>query len=127
DMLGTLDSVKFSRKDYSTPQTFTYRKVTALRYRSTLSRKWNDNSELQVSFVFRDNAIGQNPSYRIRNAAGDPTLAHGEINESSFNTYMLLVQHRQKLHFLNSQIIAGVSADLSPNDYWSNYIRINRN
>jgi outer membrane receptor protein involved in Fe transport len=127
DMLGTLDSTKFSKKDYSTPQTFTYRKVRAFRYRSQLTHQWKENSETQVSFIFRDNAIGQNPSYRVRNAVGNPSLAHGEINESSFNTYLLVAQHKQKIKFLNSKIIAGVSADISPNKYWSNYISIQRN
>jgi iron complex outermembrane recepter protein len=126
DMLGTLDSTKFAKKDYSNPQTFTYRSVKALRYTSQLTRQWNQQSETQASVVVRHNAIGQNPSYRVRNVAGDATKANGEINESSFNTYMLLVQHEQKLNWLNSKFIAGINVDISPSDFWSNYIRINR-
>ena len=67
DMLGSLDSVHFANKDYSTPQTFTYRKVPAIRYKSQLFHQWNDNSTTQVSFVYRDNSVQQNPSYRVKN------------------------------------------------------------
>jgi iron complex outermembrane recepter protein len=127
DMLGSLDSAHFANKDYSTPQTFTYRKVPSLRYKSQLFHQWNSNSSTQVSFVFRDNSVQQNPSYRVKNIAGDPTRAYGEINESAFNTYMLIVQHQQSFNFLNSKLIAGISVDNSPSTYNSNFINIDRN
>jgi outer membrane receptor protein involved in Fe transport len=126
DMPGSLDSAHFANKDYSTPQTFTYRKVPAVRYKSQLFHQWNSNSSTQVSFVYRDNSVKQNPSYRVRNVAGDPSLAYGEINESAFNTYMLIAQHQQSFNFLNSKLIAGVSVDNSPSTYSSNFININR-
>lgn len=126
DMLGSLDSAHFANKDYSTPQTFTYRKVPALRFKSQLFHQWNNNSSTQVSFVFRDNSVQQNPSYRVKNIASDPTRAYGEINESAFNTYMLIAQHQQSFNFLNSKLIAGVSVDNSPSTYNSNFININR-
>jgi outer membrane receptor protein involved in Fe transport len=125
DMLGTLDSAHFANKDYSTPQTFTYRKVPAVRYKSQLFHQWNNNSSTQLSFVYRDNSVQQNPSYRVKNAA-NPALAYGEINNSSFNTYMLVAQHQQSLSFLNSKLIAGVTIDNSPSDYIANFISINR-
>lgn len=126
DMLGSLDSVHFANKDYSTPQTFTYRKVPALRYKSQLFHQWNSNSSTQVSFVFRDNSVQQNPSYRVKNITTDPTRAYGEINESAFNTYMLIAQHQQSFNFLNSKLIAGISVDNSPSTYSSNFINIDR-
>ena len=126
DMLGTLDSTKFANKDYSTPQTFTYRKVPALRYKSQLFRQWNAGSQTQLAFVYRDNAVAQNPSYRVRNVAANPAVAHGEINESAFNTYMLIVQHQQKINWLGSKLITGITLDASPGTYISNYIRIQR-
>jgi iron complex outermembrane recepter protein len=126
DMLGSLDSVHFLNKDYSTPQTFTYRKVPALRYKSQLYHQWNSNSSTQVSFVYRNNTVEQNPSYRVKNAANNPSLAYGEINQSSFNTYMAIVQHQQHLSWLNSKLIAGFSADASPSSYFSNFINIAR-
>jgi Outer membrane receptor proteins, mostly Fe transport len=126
DMPGSLDSVHFDNKDYSTPQTFTYRKVPALRYKSQLFHQWNSNSSSQAAFVYRDNAVQQNPSYRVRNVANNPQLAHGEINENAFNSYMMLVQHQQSFAFLNSKLVAGVSVDVSPSRYNSQYIRIQR-
>jgi outer membrane receptor protein involved in Fe transport len=126
DMLGSPDSIHFANKDYSTPQTFTYRKVPALRYKSQLFHQWNDNSATQVAFVFRDNSVQQNPSYRVKNDAGNASLAHGEINESAFNSYMVVMQHQQSFSFLNSKLIAGVSDDESPSTYNSRYIRIRR-
>jgi iron complex outermembrane recepter protein len=125
DMLGALDSVHFANKDYSTPQTFTYRKVPALRFKSQLFHQWNTNSTTQVSFVYRDNSVQQNPSYRVKNAA-DPTMAYGEINNSSFNTYMLVAQHQQSFNFLNSKLIAGITVDNSPSTYIANFINIQR-
>src|SRR4029453_3536109 len=80
DMLGSLDSTQFANKDYSTPQTFTYLKVPALRYKSQLFHQWNDHSNTQAAFLFRDNSVQQNPSYRVKNVANNPSLAHGELN-----------------------------------------------
>jgi outer membrane receptor protein involved in Fe transport len=126
EMPGSLDSIHFANKDYSTPQTFTYRKVPALRYKTQLFHQWNNNSSTQVSFVFRDNSVQQNPSYRVKNITNDPTRAYGEINESAFNTYMLIAQHQQSFSFLNSKLIAGISVDNSPSTYSSNFINIDR-
>lgn len=126
DMLGTLDSAHFAGKDYSTLQTFTYRKVPAIRYKSQLFHQWNNNSHTQVSFVYRNNSVQQNPSYRVKNSATDASLAYGEINESAFNTYMLVAQHQQSFNFLNSKLIAGISFDNSPATYVSNFINIHR-
>ncbi len=55
-----------------------------------------------------------------------PTRAYGEINESAFNTYMLIAQHQQSFNFLNSKLIAGISVDNSPSTYNSNFINIDR-
>ncbi len=126
DMFGALDSLHFANRDYTTPQTFTYRKVPALRVKSQLLHQWNERASSQLALIFRDNAIAQNPSYRVKNVTGDPTLAHGEINESAFNTYMALAQHQQRFSFLNSKLVAGLSVDGSPSDYNSRYIRIHR-
>jgi outer membrane receptor protein involved in Fe transport len=126
DMLGSLDSIHFLQKDYSTPQTFTYRKVPALRYKSQLYRQWNSKSATQLSVVYRNNSVGQNPSYRVKNAASNPLLAYGEINESAFTTYMAIMQHQQQFTWLGSKLVAGITADASPSNYFSNFINIAR-
>ena len=134
EMSGTIDSAMFARKTFRNMQTFTYREVEALRYRSTLTQAWNDRSKSTITFLYRDNAIGQNPAYRIKDDyrkqgntfIGKKDLAHGEINENSFNSYSLIAQHRQKLYWKDAVIIGGVSTDLSPSDYSANYIRIKK-
>ena len=134
DMPGGVDSTMFATRTFVNPQTFTYRKVDAFRYRSTLTHIWNDNSKTTASIIYRDNTIGQNPNYRIKDDykklngkwVGQKDLAHGEINESSFNSYAFIAQHKQNLSWKNANIIGGVSVDLSPSTYNATYIQIKK-
>lgn len=132
DMPSGVDSIMFATKTFINPQTFTYRKVDALRFHSTLTQAWNDKSKTTVTIVYRNNTIAQNPNYRIKedykkvNGAwtGKKDLAHGEINASSFNSYSIIAQHKQSINWLNGLFIGGISTDLSPSTYNANYIRI---
>ncbi|MCU7548882.1 TonB-dependent receptor [Chitinophagaceae bacterium LB-8] len=134
DMSGSIDSTMFANHSFKSQQTFTYRKVAALRYRSTLTHQWNNNSKTSASLIYRDNTIGQNPAYSIKDDyrktstgfTGKKDLAHGEINNSSFNSYALIAQHRQNLAWKNAVLIGGLSADLSPSTYLAEYIRIKK-
>lgn len=134
DMPGGVDSSMFAQRSFKNPQTFTFRKVNAFRFRSTLTHSWNSQSKSNVSLLFRDNKIGQNPAYRIKDDykkidgvfTGDPRLAHGEINESSFNSYLLIVQHRQQFDWKNLVLTGGVNLDISPSAYFANYIAIEK-
>jgi outer membrane receptor protein involved in Fe transport len=126
DMYGSLDSVHFAQKNYHTPYSFTYRKVEALRVRSTLDWRWSDQAATQMSVVYRNNSVGQNPSYYISNSRTNPLLANGQINDNSFHSFLGLVQHRQDFRWLRSRLIAGVSADVSPSTFWATYIAIQR-
>jgi iron complex outermembrane receptor protein len=134
DMPGGIDSAKFANKSFLNPQTFTYRSVDALRYRSTLNHIWNDRSKSSVSIVYRDNTIGQNPAYSVKDDyrkqgnswIGKKDLAHGEINASSFNSYALIAQHKQNFTWKDAAIIGGVSVDISPTTYTADYIRIKK-
>jgi iron complex outermembrane receptor protein len=134
DMAGGIDSAMFARKTFSNPQTFTYRKVNALRYHSTLTQVWNETSKTTVSVLYRDNSIEQNPAYRIKDDyrrqgnsfIGVKDLAHGEINESSFRSYSLIAQHKQNLGWKKAVIIGGLNVDISPSTYYANYIRIRK-
>ena len=134
DMPGGVDSTMFATKTFVNPQTFTYRKVDAARYRSTLTQAWNNNSKTSVSLIYRDNTIGQNPNYRIKDDyrkqgntwVGKKDLAHGEINESNFNSYALVAQHKQHLNWKQTSLTGGVSTDFSPSTYNADYIRIKK-
>lgn len=134
DMTGGIDSTRFVNKSFGSNYTFTYRKVKALRYRSTLTHNWNDASKTTASLIYRDNSIKQNPAYGIKDDyhlisngtwTGKKDLAHGEINEVSFNSYSLILQHRQSLHWKKAVMIGGVNVDISPSQYTAEYIRIN--
>ncbi|MDN4165023.1 TonB-dependent receptor [Cytophagales bacterium LB-30] len=133
DMTGALDSAGFFGKEYSSLHTFTNRTVRALRYRSTLEHFWNSQSTTSLTFFYRDNVVGQNPAYRVKddykpwNGSGNPLLAHGEVNANTFKSYGGLVQHQQSFHWWNARLISGASVDISPNDYTAHYIRINKN
>ena len=134
DMAGGIDSAMFASRSFQNQQTFTYRKVTGLRYRSTLTQLWNDRSKTTVSVLYRQNAIGQNPAYRIKDDyrrqgavfIGQKDLAHGEINENSFQSYTWVMQHRQSLAWKNAVLTGGASIDLSPSTYAAEYIRIKK-
>ncbi|HEY4148838.1 MAG TPA: TonB-dependent receptor [Chitinophagaceae bacterium] len=123
---GSPDSVHFLRRDYTTPYTFNYRKVMALRIRSQLTHQWKDGSETQFTAAYRDNSTGQNPSYYVINTPGNPLAAEGQINNSSFKSYLLMAQHVMPLPHINSHLVAGVSMDISPSTYIAHYINIAR-
>ena len=134
DMSGGIDSSMFANKSFKNLQTFTYRNVKSLRVRSTLNHNWTENSKSSFSLIFRENSIGQNPAYRIKDDyrkqgnvfVGRKDLAHGEINESSFNSYAMAMQHRQRFNWKDAVLTAGVQVDISPSSYQANYIRINK-
>lgn len=134
DMPGGIDSAMFAAKKFINPQSFTYRKVMALRYNSTLNHIWNDAAKTSVSIIYRNNKIEQNPAYRIKDDyrkqngewRGKKDLAHGEINKNTFNSFAAIAQHKQQFRAMRSVLIGGLSADISPSRYDARYIRINK-
>ncbi|WP_276483368.1 TonB-dependent receptor [Paraflavitalea pollutisoli] len=134
DMPGGIDSAKFASKSFKNPQTFTYRKVSGLRYRTSLQHTWNNQSKSSINLMYRDNSIGQNPAYSVKDDyrrqgagwIGKKDLAHGEINDASFNSYVFIAQHKQQFDWKDAAVIGGVSADISPSTYRADYIRIKK-
>ncbi|MBW8685448.1 TonB-dependent receptor [Chitinophaga rhizophila] len=125
DQVGGMDSAHFFAKDYRNFQTFSYRQVNALRYRSTLEHNWNNDNKTTVTAFFRNNSIKQNPFYALKTLA-DPLKAAGEINDDSFNSYGLIMQHRKKFSWKKASLIAGVSADYSPAEYYARFIDVTK-
>ncbi len=125
DMTGALDSLKYFQKNFSSLQTFTFRSVYALRYKSILSQQWNSNSSTSLSFLFRDNSVKQNPSYSIASTSS-PTKFKGQINDNSFKTNSLIAQHTQKFKWLNGKLIVGATIDFSPQSYYAKFISITK-
>ncbi len=133
DMWGSIDSSGFANRSFSSRQTFTYRDVQAFRAKTMINHSWNERSKSTVSIIYRDNTIGQNPAYAIKDDyrrlqngswAGDKTRAHGEINEAGFKSYALVIQHRQNFNWKKATLIGGASVDISPSTYSAHYIRI---
>ncbi len=127
DMRGNLDSLNFYGRGYSSLQTFTYRTVDATRVRSTVTQNWNEFSSTDLSVGYRDNSIGQLPSYRVRNDRANPLRATGEINDNSFTSFLANLQHKAYFGTMDAVLTAGVSADFSPNSYFADFLEIQRN
>ncbi|HUH32443.1 MAG TPA: TonB-dependent receptor, partial [Daejeonella sp.] len=111
---GSVDSLAYYDRNYSSNNDFTYRKVDATRASVKLTHNWNPDSHSEVTTYYRNNSVGQNPSYSIKWIQGT-SKASGEINENSFNSLGLIVQHSQRVKWLNSNVLIGGSADRSPN------------
>ncbi len=133
DMWGSIDSSGFANKSFSSRQTFTYRNVQSLRAKTVFNHSWHEHSKSTVTLIYRDNTIGQNPAYAIKddyrrmqngNWTGNKALAHGEINEAGFKSYALIFQQRQNLKWKNATLIGGASIDISPSTYSARYISI---
>jgi iron complex outermembrane receptor protein len=135
DMTSGIDSSMFASRSFGSLQTFTYREVKAFRYRSSIEHSWSGNSKTTVSLIYRNNSIIQNPAYAVKNDyrrlsngnwTGKKDLAHGEINNSFFNSYAAIAQHRQNINWKKGVLISGISIDLSPSAYNAEYIRITK-
>jgi outer membrane receptor protein involved in Fe transport len=127
DQKGGLDSAHFYNEDYLSFYRFTYRKVNAFRLRSTLSKKWNDNSHTNFTLFYHHSAIGQNPFYSIADSRENPSKARGQVNVDAFNSYGAIVQHTIKFDAIRTKWITGISADYSPATYLAKYINIHKN
>lgn len=126
DMNGGLDSAHFYGKDYQSFYTFNYRKVQAFRARISWEQQWSKNSHGSINLYYRNNSIGQNPSYYIKSTQ-DPLKARGEINEDYFQSYGLLAQFSRQILPWNTRLIGGIQAEVSPAGYVAHYIDINKN
>lgn len=127
DQIGGLDSAHFFGKNYTNFQTFSYRKVNALRYRSTVEHDWNSFNHTTFTAFFRSSSIKQNPFYYITDSKTNPLKAAGQINDDSFKSYGLILQHKKEFAWQDAAIIAGVSMDYSPAGYIANYIDVDKN
>lgn len=125
DMYGALDSTKFTQRNYSTPYSVTYRSVNALRIKSALTHAWGSNSESSMVLMYRDNSVKQIPSYSLGTVTGNPLLLRGQKNDNSFRTFAMFAQHTQRINFLKSKMVAGVSLDASPQTYYAQFLWYN--
>ena len=120
---GNIDSTGYYSRSYKSPADFTYRSSFSSRSRLTLEHKWSDNANSSLTAFYRDNALGQNPSYSI-SWSSPAVTASGQVNQNSFKSFGLMGQHSQNFEFLNSKLVAGFLLDRSPNDYWAYKINL---
>ena len=78
-MTGTVDSLKFQARNYSTQQSFTYRKLDLIRIRQNLPYEWSATQKTTLNLLYRGNTMGQNPAYLIASTP-NPTKFRGQIN-----------------------------------------------
>lgn len=113
---GSVDSLAFYSRQYVSTSDFTYRSVRALRVRLSAEHFWNDANHTTLHLFYRDNSIGQNPSYGIRWNRGE-TTARGEINDNSFRSRGFIMQHVSEVIPSRVKLVGGVSLDYSPDTY----------
>lgn len=122
-MTGSLDSIKFFQKNFGTQQTFTFRKIDALRFRQNLEYNWNSHSNTTLNFMYRNNTMDQNPSYSIA-STNNPTKFKGQVNSNHFDAYVLDLQHVWSLPALSSKIMLGGYWDITHQNLIAHYIDI---
>ena len=120
---GNIDSTGYYSRSYKSPADFTYRSSFSSRSRLTLEHKWSSIANSSLTAFYRDNALGQNPSYSI-SWTSPAVTASGQVNQNSFKSFGLMGQHSQNFEFLNSKLVAGFLLDRSPNDYWAYKINL---
>jgi outer membrane receptor for Fe3+-dicitrate len=122
-MTGSLDSIKFFQKNFSSQQSFTFRKIDALRFRQNLDYNWNTHSNTNFNFMYRNNTMDQNPAYLIASTA-NPTKFKGQVNSNHFDAYVLDLQHVWSIPRLSSKIMLGGYWDITHQNLIANYIDI---
>jgi len=122
-MTGSLDSIKFFQKNFGTQQSFTFRKIDALRFRQNLDYNWNAHSNTTLNFMYRSNTMDQNPTYSIASTS-NPTKFKGQVNSNHFDAYVLDLQHVWTIPLLSSKIMLGGYWDITHQNLMAHYIDI---
>jgi iron complex outermembrane recepter protein len=118
---GSVDSIAFYARSYSSSSRFTYRAVNSKRARLSMNHQWNQRHTSLLHLFYRDNSIAQNPSYGIRWTKGMST-ARGEINNNASRSKGFIAQHTALLPRLRSKITGGGSFDHSPVAYHAHQV-----
>ena len=127
DMSGSIDSTNFYSKNYPSLHTFTNRQVRTVRATGSWEHFWNDRSKTNIHLLYRNNLVGQNPAYRVRNDHRDPFKASGEINEQTFQSVGAIIRHAQEIDFMDARLVGGASVDYSPSQFVAEHIEVDRN
>jgi outer membrane receptor protein involved in Fe transport len=124
-MTGPVDSIYFSRKDLKAQQSFTYRKINALRIRQNVNYQWSKSIQTLFNIMYRDNRMDQNPTYAIA-ATNNPTKFKGQNNSNYFNAWVLDLQQSFQIPQLHSQLSLGANVDRTRQNLIAHYIDITK-
>jgi iron complex outermembrane receptor protein len=103
------------------PQTFTFRDVTATRLSSSLEAEFNPGGLTTLTGFYRKNETNQVPSFLLRPGAGTGT---GTTLDQAFETLGVDVRHRQMIGSQGSKVVLGFVYDqgeMSGNEQSFNY------
>ena len=124
-MTGSVDSIHFANKDFSSLQSFTYRKINLLRWRQNLAYHLNKQSTIIANIMYRGNTMDQNPTYSIASTS-NPSLFKGQINSNRFDALVLDIQHLNNINSIKAKLIVGIYADLTKQGLNASYIDITK-
>jgi len=122
-MTGSVDSLHFVNKDFSSLQSFTYRKLDVLRWRQNFKQDWNSNASTQFNILYRNNTMDQNPAYSIASTA-KANKFKGQINSNHFDAFVFDLQHQWNFPSLKSKLIIGGYWDITKQNLIAHYIDI---
>ena len=125
EMTGSVDSIHFANKDFTSQQSFTFRKINLIRWRQNLAYQFNEHSKLIANFMYRGNTMDQNPTYSIASTS-NPIKFKGQINTNRFDALVLDIQNQNNIHSMNAKLIIGVFADLTKQGLNASYIDITK-
>ncbi|HEX8385880.1 MAG TPA: TonB-dependent receptor, partial [Rubricoccaceae bacterium] len=119
DTDGSLDSLNYATGGTTSLQTFTYRRVEAVRGAVRLDRIWGARHHTTATVFARANRVAQLPHYRLRPTG--PTAATGEVNAQRFRSVGLTAQHEVYPGWRGARLVGGATVDLSPTDYTARF------
>ncbi len=125
-MIGSVDSIRFVNKDFSSLQSFTFRKIDLLRWRQHIEYAISEKSKWVANFMYRGNTMDQNPTYSIA-STNIPTQFKGQINSNRFDAWVVDLQNQYTLKPLQAKFIFGAYLDLTKQKLQASYIDIYKN
>ena len=122
---GSVDSIHFAQQDFSSMQTFTFRKMNVLRLKQNIVYQWNSNNSTTLNLLYRDNTTDQNPAYSIGSTA-NPTKFRGQTNRNHFNSFVIDAQQLMLVPRISGKLILGASMDFTQQGLNARYIDITK-
>jgi outer membrane receptor protein involved in Fe transport len=122
-MTGSVDSVHFAQKNFTSLQSFTFRKINALRIHQNLQYTWNANSFSRINLMYRNNTMDQNPTYSIA-STNNPIKFKGLENSNHFNSVVIDMQQVWNFKNIKSKLIAGGYWDGTKQNIVAHFINI---